>query len=68
MQRSFEETKDRASEALCDMDHELAVLQRTHRNYIKHGAVNAAAELEEIIHDKEMEIESEECLFEQTFY
>lgn len=65
---SFEETKQKASDALCDMERELSVLYRTHRNYMKHGAVNAAAELQERIEALENGIACETELFRMAFY
>ena len=65
--RSFEETKQLASDTLNDMNHEVAVLTRTYNNYIKHGAVNAAAELQEIIASKTQDIEAEEWVFSMAF-
>lgn len=65
--RIFEETKQFASNNLDDMSRELARLTRTYNNYLKHGAVNAAAELLPELEWRERDIEAEESNFTMTF-
>lgn len=66
--KTFAENKQMASDALCDMEYELALLCRAHRNYIRHGAVNAAAELTENIDALENGIACETESFRMAFY
>jgi len=65
--KDFEETKAFASNVLHDVEYEIALLNRTYNNYIKHGAVNAAAELKEVIDLKTQELEAENWVFKMTF-
>ena len=66
--KTFEETKQMASDTLCDMERELSLLSRTYRNYARHGAVNAAAECLEKIETLEGDIACESELFRMAFY
>lgn len=66
--KTFEETKQMASDNLNDMEHELSLLYRTYRNYAKHGAMNAAAELHKKIETLEGDIACESELFRMAFY
>ena len=66
--KTFEETKQMASDNLCEMGRELALLSRTYRNYERHGAVNAAAECLEKIQALENDIACESQMFRMAFY
>lgn len=66
--KTFEENKQMASDALCDMEHELALLCRAHRSYTRHGAMNAAAEMQEKIEALENNIAGETQMFRMAFY
>lgn len=66
--KTFEETKQMASDNLCDMERERSLLSRTYRNYARHGAVNAAAELLEKIEALEIDIACETQVFRMAFY
>ena len=66
--KTFEETKQMASDTLNDMHHELSLLSRTYRNYEKHGAVNAAAELRAQMEALENDIAAETQMFRMAFY
>ncbi len=57
-----------ATDIIGNMEQQLAQLQRTHRRYLKHGAVNAAAELENKIDGLERAIGFENEMFRMTFY
>ena len=66
--KTFEEAKQMASDNLSDMERELALLSRTYRNYTRHGAVNAAAELLEKMEAMETDIACETQMFRMAFY
>jgi len=68
MTRSFEETRQRADDNLSDMERRRARLMRTYNNYMKHGAVNAAAEMMARLEAAENEIKFEEHMYRMTFY
>lgn len=68
MDHSFDETRRRADDNLSDMERRRARLLRTHGNYMRHGAVNAAAELMTQIEALENEIKFEEHMYRMTFY
>lgn len=68
MSRSFEDTKQMAADNLSDMEHELAILYRSYRNCIQHGAVNAAAEYQEKLEALEQNIAGETEMFRMAFY
>lgn len=63
----YEVARQAASDTLSDMEHEIAVLNRAYRNYVKHDAVNAAAELKELIDGKTQELDAENCVFGMAF-
>lgn len=65
--RSLEETRQFADEALQDMHTQLARMTRTHKNYLRHGAVNAAEELAGIMDDLEKDIMFEEGMYKMAF-
>jgi len=60
MSRSFEETRQMADEAIDGMERRLARMTRTYNNYVKHGAVNAAAELMTEMEALDCEIQAEQ--------
>lgn len=66
--RSFEETRQRAADTLDDMRQRQTQLERKYINCVKHGAVDAAAEVLAQIESLETEIECEDEMFRQTFY
>jgi hypothetical protein len=68
MSRPFEETRQIAEDALSDMSLQLARMQRTHRRYVEHGAVNAAAELQIEIEALDHDIQFEQDAHKLTFY
>ena len=68
MSRPFEETRQTADNALDDMGRQLARMQRTHRRYVEHGAVNAAAGLQTEIEALETDIGFEQDAHRLTFY
>lgn len=68
MNRSFEDTRRRADDSLSGMERRRTRLMRTHDNYMRHGAVNAAAELMARIEAMENEIKFEEHMYRMTFY
>ncbi|HBR08028.1 MAG TPA: hypothetical protein DD735_03900 [Clostridiales bacterium] len=68
MDRSFDETRRRADDSLSDMECQRARLMRTYNTYLKHGAVNAAAELMARIEALENEIKFEEHMYRMSFY
>ncbi len=68
MSRPFEETRQIADNALDDMGRQLAQMQHTHRRYVEHGAVNAAAELEAEIEALDTDIQFEQNAYRQSFY
>jgi hypothetical protein len=68
MDRSFDETRRRADDNLSDMERRRARLMRTYNNYMKHGAVNAAAEMMARIEAAENEVKFEEHMYRLAFY
>jgi hypothetical protein len=68
MDRSFDETRRRADDNLSDMERRRARLMRTYNNYMKHGAVNAAAEMMARLEASENEIKFEEHMYRLAFY
>lgn len=68
MSRTFEETKQFASDAIDDMYRDLARVERTYNNYLRHGAVNAAAELLPEMEWRERDIQAEESHFTMAFH
>ncbi len=68
MSRPFEETRQTAEDTLGDMNRQLARMQRTHRRYVEHGAVNAAAGLQAEIEALDTDIRFEQNAYRQAFY
>jgi len=60
MSRSFEETRQMADETINDMERRHARMTRTYNTYVKHGAVNAAAELMTEMETLDCEIQAEQ--------
>ena len=68
MSRSFEETRQMVADNIGDMERQLARMTRTYDKYMKHGAVNAAAELMTGIEALECEIAGEQEMYRLAFY
>ena len=68
MSRSFEESRQMASDNLSEMERRLAIMTRTHNRYLNHGAVNAAAELQAEMESLERDIGFEQEVERLTFY
>ncbi len=68
MSRPFEEIRQVAEDALDDMGRRLTLMQRTHRNYVKHGAVIAAAEPQAEMEALDQDIQFEQEAHRLTFY
>ena len=67
MNRSFEENRQMAEDALIDMEYRRLRMMRTYNNYMKHGAVNAAAELLTEMEALESDIDCEKQIYKLTF-
>ena len=68
MSKSFDEARRMASDNLAEMEHQYSLMMRMYRNYVKHGAVNAAAEILEEIEALETYIDCEADMYRQAFY
>ncbi len=68
MSRPFEKIRRIAEDALDEMGRRLARMQHTHRNYVKHGALNAAAELQAELEALDRDIQFEQEAHRLTFY
>ena len=68
MSSSFDESRQMAADNISDMERQLSRMMRTYNNYIKHNAVNAAAELMVEIESLECGIACEEDMFRLAFY
>ena len=68
MSRPFEETRQMAEDTLSDMSRQLSRMQRTHRRYVEHGAINAAAELQTEMEALDHDIQFEQDAHRLTFY
>jgi hypothetical protein len=68
MSRSFEENREMVGDSIQIMEQQLARMNRTYNKYIKHGAVNAAAELLIEMEALESDIQCEQYMYRMAFY
>jgi hypothetical protein len=66
--RSFEETRQMASDTLSDMEERFAKMTAEYELKIESGETEAALELKGQMESLEMEIEAENTVFRMTFY